>query len=107
MVRTLENLPLSSDFSPDIRQIRSAYTLLRYTPMEYLPKSVRVDLAKKAVVFDGQLISTLNPGSAPDVDLMGVLSLSREYITRSIVYGAVFGRPVLCHLFPSNLADPL
>ena len=102
VVITLEKFPLSSNFSLDIRQIRTVYTLLRYTPMEYLPKSVRIDLAKKAVVFDGQLMSTLNPGSAHDDDLLDTLSLSREYISRSIVHGAVFDRLVLCHLFSSK-----
>ena len=70
--------------------------------MEYLPKSVRIDLAKKAVVFDGQLMSMLNPGSAHDGDVMDTLSLSREYMSRSIAHGAVFDRLVLCHLFPSK-----
>jgi len=102
VVRVLENPPLSSDPSLDVRQIRSVYALLRYTPMEYLPKSVRIDLAKKAAVFDGQLMPTLNPGSAHDGDLMGTLSLSREYISRSIVHGAVFDRLVLCHHFLSK-----
>jgi len=99
VVRTLENLPPSSDFSLDIRGVQSVYTLLRYTPMEYLPKSVRIDLAKKAVVFDGQLISTLNPGSEYN-DLMDTVSLFREYISRSLVYAAVFDRLVLYHLLP-------
>ena len=100
VVKTLENLPPSSDFSPDIRQVQAVYTLLRYTPMEYLPKSVRIELTKKAIVFDGQLVSALKSGSASD--LASVLSLSREYMSRSIAHATVFDRQVLCHLIPSK-----
>jgi hypothetical protein len=75
--------------------------------MEYLPKGVRVDLTKMAVVFDGQLISMLKPGTTHN-DLMGVLSLSREYISRSIAHAAVFDRLVYRFFFShKNLADPL
>ena len=95
VVKTLETLP-SPDLSPDIHKVQAVYAFLRYTPMEYLPKSVRIDLTKKAVVFDGQLVSALKSGSAHD-DLTGVLSLSREYISRSLVHATVFDRSVLCH----------
>ena len=61
--------------------------------MEYLPKSVRVELTKKAVVFDGYLISMVKPGSLHH-DLVCVLSLSREFIGRSLAYGVVFSRLV-------------
>ena len=97
VVKTLENLPPSSDSSLDTHQAQAVYTLLRYTPMEYLPKSARIELTKKAIVFDGQLISTLKPGSAHN-DLMGVLSLSREYLSRSLAHAAVFDRLVLSPL---------
>ena len=69
--------------------------------MEYLPKNVRIDLAKKAVVFDRQLILTLNPGSAQN-GLMDTLSLSREYTSRSLVHATVFDRLVLYHPFSSK-----
>jgi hypothetical protein len=88
-VKELEDLSLPFNFSLDIRQFHAVYTILRYTPMEYLPKSVRIDLTKKAVVFGGQVISTLKPGPVHD-DLKDVLSLSREYIGRSLVHAAVF-----------------
>ena len=101
LVRTLGNLPPSSDFCLDIRLVQSVYTLLRYSPMEYLPKSFRIDLAKKAAVLDGQLISRLNPGSAQN-DLMDTLSLSREFISRSLVHATVFNKMVLCHLLSSK-----
>lgn len=92
-VKTLENLPLPFNLSLDIHQFHAVYTILRYTPMEYLPKSIRIDLTKKAVVFDGQLISTSKPGLVHD-NLIDVLSLSREYIGRSLTHAAVFDRPV-------------
>ncbi|KAF9647481.1 hypothetical protein BDM02DRAFT_3187912 [Thelephora ganbajun] len=93
VIKTLGNLPPppSPDFSLDIHKVQAVYTILRYTPMEYLPKSTRIDLTKKAIIFDGQLVSTLKPGSAHG-DLMGVLSLSREYTSRSLAYAAVFDR---------------
>lgn len=93
VVQTLENLPPSSDFSLDICEVQAVYIVLRYTPMEYLPKSVRIELTKKAVVFDGQLISALKPRPLHD-NLMGVLSLSREYIGRSLAHATVFNRLV-------------
>lgn len=93
MVETLENLPPSSSFPLDTRAVQTVYTILRYAPMEYLPKKVRIDLTKKAVVFDGQLISTLEVGSARD-HLMGVLSLSREYISRSLEHAVAFDKMV-------------
>jgi hypothetical protein len=101
ITQTLENLPPSSDFSLDIHEVQAVYTILRYAPMEYLPKNVRIELTKKAVVFDGQLISTSKPGSLHD-DWMDVLFLSREFIGRSLVHAAVFNRQVLCHLPLSN-----
>jgi len=101
VAKTLENLPPSPDFSLDIHKVQAAYTILRYTPMEYIPKSARIGLTKKAVVFDARLISALKPGPAHN-DLMGVLSLSREYISRSITHAAVFDRLVLYHLLPSE-----
>lgn len=94
IVKTLENPTPSSNSHLDIRQVQAVYTILRYTPMEYLPRSIRIDLTKKAVVFDAQLISASKPGLAHN-DLMGVLSLSREYISRSIMHAAVFDRRVL------------
>ena len=101
IVKTLENLTPSSNFHLDIRQVQAVYTVLRYTPMEYLPRSIRIDLTKKAVVFDAQLISA--PKSEPTYnDLMGVVSLSREYMSRSITHAAVFDRQVLCHLLSSE-----
>lgn len=99
VARTLGTPLFSSNLSLDMRQVQAVYTILKYTPMEYLPKSVRIDLTKKAVVFDAQSISALKIGST-DNDLMGVLSLSREYISRSITHAAVFDRLVLCHLLP-------
>jgi hypothetical protein len=93
LIQTLENLPPSSHFSPDTYQVQAVYTILRYAPMEYLSKSVRIELTKKAVVFDAQLILTLRPELFHD-DLMGVLSLSREYISRSLAHAAVFNRLV-------------
>ena len=101
VVKMLENFSPSSDFSPDIRQVQAVYTILRYTPMEYLPKGVRIDLTKKAIVLDAQLVSTLESELAHG-DLMGVLSLSREYISRSIAHGAVFDRLVLWYLLLSG-----
>lgn len=101
MVKTLENLTPSSDFSLDIAQVQAVYTFLRYTPVEYLPKSVRVELTKKAIVLDGQLVSAFDPESAHS-NISGVLSLSREYMSRSIVHAKVFNRPVLCYLLPST-----
>ena len=101
IVKTLEKPTPSSNFHLDIRQVQTAYTILRYTPMEYLPRSIRIDLTKKAVVFDAQLISALKPGPTHN-DLMGVLSLSREYMSRSITNAAVFDRRVLCHLLSSE-----
>jgi len=101
VVETLENLRPSLDFSLDTHQVQAVYTILRYTPMEYLPKSARIDLTKKAVVFDARLISALKSGPAHN-DLIGVLSLSREYISRSITHAVVFDRPVLYHPLPSK-----
>lgn len=101
IVKTLENLLPSSNFSKDIHEIRAVYTILRYTPMEYLPKNARVDLTKKAIVIDAQLISALKPGPAHN-DLMDILSLCREYTSRSITYAAVFDRPVSYHFLPST-----
>lgn len=93
VIQTLENLPASFEFSLDLYEVQAVYTILRYTPMEYLPKSVRAELAKKAVVFDAQLTSALKPGSLRN-DLMDVLSLSREYIGRSLAQSGVFNRLV-------------
>jgi hypothetical protein len=101
VVKTLQHLPPLPNFSLDIYQVQAVYTVLRYTPIEYLPKNVRIDLTKKAIIFDGQLISTLKPGSIHD-DIVGVLSLSREYISRSLAYSAAFDRLVQCHLLPSE-----
>ena len=105
VIQTLENLPPSFDFSLDIHEVQAVYTILRYAPMEYLPKSVRIELTKKAIVFDGQLISTLKPGSL--YDLTDVLSLSREYIGRSLEHAAVFNILVQYISSHLNLADPL
>lgn len=93
VVQVLEDLPPPSGSSLDICEVQVVYTIIRYAPIEYIPKSVRIELTKKAVVFDGQLMSTLKPGSLHD-DLMGVLSLSREYIGRSLLHAAVFNRLV-------------
>lgn len=101
IVRTLEDLTPSSNFHLDISQVRAVYTILGHTPMEYLPRSIRIDLTKKTLVFDAQLISAPKHGPA-QVDLMGVLSLSREYMSRSIAHAAVFDRRVLCHLLSSK-----
>jgi hypothetical protein len=96
MVKTLETLPQSPDLSLDIHGVQGVYAILRYTPMEYLPKSVRIDLTKKAIVFDGQLMS-MSKREPPEGHLTGVLSLSREYISRSLAQSVVFDRPVRCH----------
>lgn len=96
IVKMLDSLTPSSNLSLDIRQVRVAYTILRYTPIEYLPKSVRVDLTKRAVVFDAQSI-TVPKSRLAHSDFMNVLSLSREYISRSIAHTPVFDRQVLYH----------
>ena len=93
IVRTLENLPQPPDFSLDTHGFQAVYTILRYTPMAYLPKNVRIDLTKKAVVLDGQLMLMSKLESAPG-HLTGVLSLSREYISRSLAHAVVFDRLV-------------
>ena len=71
--------------------------------MEYLPKGIRLDLTKKAVVLDGQLVSTLNLGPVCN-STMVLLSLSREYLSRSLAHAADFDRLVVCHLLPSKLS---
>lgn len=96
VVATLENLTPSDNFSLDIPRVRTVYTILRYTPMEYLPRSVRIDLTKKAIVLDALLISVPEPRST-DNDLMGALSLFREFMSRSIMHAAAFEKWVLCH----------
>lgn len=93
IVETLKNLPPSSSFSLNASAVQTVYTILRYAPMEYLPKKARVDLTKKAVVFDGQLISTHEAEPVRD-HLMGVLSLSREYISRSLEHAVAFDKMV-------------
>jgi len=101
IVRTLEDPTPSSNFHLDISQVQAVYSILGYTPMEYLPRSIRIDLTKKALVFDAQLVSAPVHGPARD-DVMGVLSLSREFMSRSIAHAAVFDRRVLCYLFSSE-----
>ena len=96
VVTTLEDITPSDNLSLDIPRIRTVYTILRYTPMEYLPRSVRIDLTKKAVVLDAWLTSVPEPRLA-DNDLLGALSLFREYMSRSIIHAAVFEKRVLCH----------
>jgi hypothetical protein len=93
VTQTLENISPSSSFAPDIRVVHAVYAILRYTPMEYLPKSIRADLTKKAVVFDGQLVSTLKPEFAHGHS-MAVLALSREFMSRSLAHAVVFDRLV-------------
>lgn len=106
ITQTLENPPPSSEISLEICGIQAVYTVLRYAPMEYLPKSVRVELTKKAVLFDGQLISVQKPGLLSN-NLMDVLSLSREYIGRSLAHAAVFNRLVQCITLHQTPANPL
>lgn len=101
MVNALKTPFLPSSTSPDIRTGQAVYTVLGHTPMEYLPKSVRIDLTKKAVILDRQIVPTL----LADDCSMDVLSLSREYISRSLAHAAVFDRLVQWHTILWNLAD--
>ena len=77
----------------DVRAAHAVYAILSYTPMEYLPKGIRADLTKKAVVLDRQLVSTLKPEFAHGHS-MAALALSREYMSRSLAHTAVFDRLV-------------
>lgn len=96
VVRTLEDITPSDNLSLDIPRIQTVYTILRYTPMEYIPRSVRIDLTRKAVVLDAWLTS-VPESRLTNNNLLGALSLFREYMSRSIMHAAVFEKRVLCH----------
>ena len=93
---SLDSLPPESSSSekchvehPNLTDVVSAYKLLLFFPVEYLTKSCRADLVKRAIIADWTLSEKLEDGNENEELLVG-LSVIRMFLKRTFGFlGAV------------------
>lgn len=83
-----------------VRNAASAYSFLLYAPSEYVPRSARSELLKRAVALDGVVMLTPADDSEAGDAIIGrevLLASIRTFLLRSFVHVGAADHQVLFH----------
>ena len=84
-----QSLPASEKMPIDATQLRraiSAFEMLLYFPFEYLSRSARQDLTRRAFTADFILCLTMHAGGFSEANIMRSMTILRVFLKRWLLY---------------------